>query len=59
VSFRRRKEKAEAADTIRCPVCHERLPDAATVCHMCGEPVASHLRARLEERAGHRTRLRD
>jgi hypothetical protein len=32
--FKRKPEVED--DAVRCPECHERIPDGAVVCAMCG-----------------------
>ena len=51
--FLRRKKKSEQ-EPARCPVCRERVPDNATVCHMCGAQVLPAVRRSLDDLAGHR-----
>jgi len=47
VRFIRRKKDEQAA--LRCPTCQERLPEDATVCHMCGELIEPSLQERSAE----------
>lgn len=46
-----RKQSAEDV-AVRCPKCHERVPDGARRCTMCGHSLADVAAEAARERAG-------